>query len=176
MNDEEFAALLDREGLLRSNAGFEPPPTDRSLIVFAQRNDARVELESWRSQAERFFKTTLGLTATKTYAQAFPETDLARVVIAPSKVPGGTRTAFSRRAGESDWVRAEAAERASLMGGMGLLARRCGQLWIIERENDDDRTALLLAAILASVLLGPIVVGEEIFGVRGARERLERDR
>ena len=30
------------------------------------------------------------------------------------------------------------------------------------------------SAILASVLLGPIVIGEQIFGVRGARERLMR--
>ena len=146
-----------------------------ALLVFAQRKDARVELATWRQQAERFFATTIGLMVAKRYETGFPSTDLARVVIAPSTVAGGTRTAWSRPADETDWSRAEAAERASKMGGMGALARRCKQVWLIEREGEDDKTALLIAAILASVLLGPIVIGEEIFGVRGARERLERE-
>ncbi len=162
---------LDANGVLRNGAVFQPP--ESALLVFAQRRDARVELASWRQQAERFFDTTLGLTVSKRYETDFPAVDFARVVVAKSAIAGGTRSAWSRPADETDWSRAEAAERASRMGGMGALARRCKQVWLIERESDDDKTALLVAAILASVLLGPIVIGEQIFGVRGARERLE---
>lgn len=164
---------LDDDGLLRQDAALEP--AEDTLLVFAQRSDARVELVSWRQHAERFFGTTIGLTVNKRYAMAFPSHDVARIVIAPSNVAGGTRTAWSRPADEGDWSRAEEAERACAMGGMGALARRCKQVWLVEREGDDDKTALSIAAILASVLLGPIVIGDEIFGVRGARERLERE-
>ncbi|HZU83705.1 MAG TPA: hypothetical protein VE987_12345, partial [Polyangiaceae bacterium] len=56
------------------------------------------------------------------------------------------------------------------------LARRCQTLWLIAREASPDPLALRLAAILASVLLGPIVDAayEEIFGVKTARSKLER--
>jgi len=164
--------LLDTNGVLRAGAIFQP--SESTLLVFAQRKDARVELASWRQQAERYFDTTIGLTVNKRYETDFPAVDFARVVVAKSAVAGGTRSAWSRPADETDWSRAEAAERASRMGGMCALARRCKQVWLIERESDDDPTSLLLAAILASVLLGPIVIGEQIFGVRGARERLMR--
>jgi hypothetical protein len=173
MNDEAIADVVDEHGILRPEARITPP--ELALMVFAQRKDARVELASWRGQAERFFETTVGLTIAKRYESDFPTTDVARLVVAPSRIAGGTRTLFSRPADESDWSRAEAAERASVMGGMGALARRCRQVWLVEQEGADDKTALLIAAILASVLLGPIVIGEAIFGVRGARERLDKD-
>ena len=69
---------------------------------------------------------------------------------------------------------------------MGLLARRCKTVWLIARgtsappstrdvnASPDDRVALLIAAVFASVLLGPILDGDEIFGVRTARLKLER--
>jgi hypothetical protein len=46
-------------------------------------------------------------------------------------------------------------------------------VWVLQNEGSSDKTALLLAAIMASILLGPIVDGLAIFGVRGARTRLE---
>lgn len=171
MNQE---GLFDANGILRADASFTPPSAESSLLVFAQRKNARVELASWRQHAERFFGTTIGLAVAKRYETDFPRTDVARIVLAPSRFEGGTRDALSRPADDGDWSRAEDAERKSAMGGMGALARRCKQVWIIEQRGSDDKTALSIAAILASVLLGPIVIGDEIFGVRGARERLER--
>jgi hypothetical protein len=46
----------------------------------------------------------------------------------------------------------------------------------VTREADDDRVALRLAMILASVHLGPIIDprGPDLFGVKTARAKLER--
>lgn len=68
---------------------------------------------------------------------------------------------------------------------MSLLAERCKMLWLVMIEGDAgasapdpdaDRVALTIAAILASSLLGPILSpnGDELFGVRTARLKLER--
>jgi hypothetical protein len=166
MEAEAFRALLDDDGILRADAHFEA--TASSLLVFAQRSDARIELAAWRARAEGFFGTTIGLTVPKTY-RTFPDVDVAQIVVAP----GGVRLLYSRPATSADHALAEEAERASEMGGMSRLAERCKQVWLVEKEGSGDKTALLLAAIMASVLLGPIVDGLEIFGVRGARTRLE---
>ena len=54
-----------------------------------------------------------------------------------------------------------------------LAERRCGSIWIVEREGPEDRTALVLAAVIASVCLGPILGDGALFGVRTARVMLE---
>jgi hypothetical protein len=48
-------------------------------------------------------------------------------------------------------------------------------VWLVETASEPDRAALLLAAILASVVLGPILSpdGRDLFGVRTARAKLE---
>ena len=64
----------------------------------------------------------------------------------------------------------------ALWTGLALLARRCQAVWIVERaDGEPDRLALLLSAILASVLLGPILdpARGELFGVKTARAKLE---
>jgi hypothetical protein len=87
------------------------------------------------------------------------------------------RSAFARPATEDDWAAADAAETRAGTFGLARLARRCGMVWIIAAEGADDALALRLAAILASILLGPILpLDGEIFGVKTARERLKRAR
>lgn len=58
---------------------------------------------------------------------------------------------------------------------MADLAARCRTVCLVESESDMDRAALCLAALAASILLGPIVppTGDAIYGVRTAREKLE---
>ena len=47
-------------------------------------------------------------------------------------------------------------------------------MWIVECEGAQDRAALFIAAIFASVFLGPILSADgELFGVRTARLKLE---
>ena len=55
------------------------------------------------------------------------------------------------------------------------MARRCQTVWLVARTDDADPLALRLAAILASVVLGPILDarGPELFGVKTARAKLE---
>jgi hypothetical protein len=151
---------------------------DAAYMVFAQRPDARVEIEAWSAHAERFFATRLGLTAEKRYATGeVPRTDAARFVIAPDGHAPGIREASARPCVENDVALATAADERVGPGGTGLalLARRCPTVWLVERALDPDPLALRLAAILASIFLGPILDPRipELFGVKTARAKLE---
>lgn len=169
--DEAFATLLDENGLLREDAALEPP--SRSFVVFAQRPDARLEIAALRTNAERWFKTTVGLTVPKRYSYDWPARDAARIVVAPSEIAGGVRLCFGRPTDERDLARADEADLRGGRAGMFDLARRCRTTWHVERLGDDDRTALLLAAVFSTTLLGPIFDGDRLFAVRTARAMLE---
>lgn len=172
MNDEALRGLLDERGLLRADAPFDPPGD--AWTVFAQRSDARLDVAALRRNAEGFFSATLGLTTPKRHAGEGVERDVATVILARSGGQSAARTVWSRPADAGDHARAEDAERESGGGGLGLLAARCRQIWIVERHGPDDEVSLTIAAIFASVMLGPITGDREIFGVRGARERLAK--
>jgi hypothetical protein len=154
-------------------------PQEAALLVFAQRADARLDIGALGAQAERFFATRLGLTEDKRYApgQEAPRTDEARFVVAPAGAPPGIRAAFARPRDDADLALAvDADERAGPGGtGLALVARRCQTVWLVSLETDPDPLALRLAAILASVLLGPILDARvpELFGVKTARAKLE---
>lgn len=79
---------------------------------------------------------------------------------------------------EEDWAAAERAEErtGAAASGLSRLARRCATVMRVACASEDDRGALLLAAVIASVHLGPILdpARERIFGVRTARATLER--
>jgi hypothetical protein len=85
------------------------------------------------------------------------------------------RAIEGRERDEKDLARADLAEARAGGGGLAGLARRCETIWLIERLSTTDMLALRLAAVMASVLLGPILDPEtsEIFGVKTARLRLE---
>ena len=74
-----------------------------------------------------------------------------------------------------------AREGVRAIGGAGfdVLLGRARRLWQVSDRlpsDGDARAPLLLAAVMASVLLAPIVPpgGGVIFGVKGARDRLEQ--
>lgn len=75
----------------------------------------------------------------------------------------------------------EAADRAvEAIGGAGMdaLVARATRVWMVERRpmaGGDPRAPLAMAALLAGVLLAPVVPpeGGAIFGLKGARARLE---
>jgi len=187
MDDEQtFRTWLDEHGILVP--GIEPE-VPSPYLVFAQRSDARLDVGALRQQAARFFNAKLGLTVEKKY-QGSVARDAVRIVLAtddPST--SGTRLCFGRPVAPEEHDQAEEAERVSKATGMGLLAQRCKTVWLIARGTSappshssaadvnavaEDRVALLLAAVFASVLLGPILDRDEIFGVRTARLKLER--
>jgi hypothetical protein len=149
-----------------------------SFVVFAQSRDARIDIGAWSAHAERFFKTRLGLTADKRYDPGHaPRTDDARFVVAPDGETPGIREAAARPCEARDVaLAADADERAGPGGtGLALVARRCQTVWVVSRVVDPDPLALRLAAILASVLLGPILDAQvpELFGVKTARAKLQ---
>lgn len=176
LDEASFRLLLDDRGVLREGA-LAAPDRNLSYAVFAQRTDARLDVETVKRQAEQFFAVKLGLTVDKRYgAGGAPRVDAARVVVAGGDgTSSGTRLVYGRSADASDVAAAEEAERATGTYGLALLAQRCTMLWCVVPEIDDDRAALTIAAIFASTLLGPIVSpgGREIYGVRGARLKLE---
>jgi len=165
-DEATFRAALDDRGILRPGALASPSP---SFLVFAQRSDAFVDVAAWQGHARRFFATDLGLTTEKRYATPLPTTDAARIVVVCGD-EHGTRLAFARPRTDDDLRQAEAAE-ARAPAGLALLAKRCPTVWLVEAATPDDRIALRIAAILASVLLGPIMppARDAIFGVKTAR-------
>lgn len=167
--------MVDARGVLRPGA-LDAPPREACFTVFAQRSDARLELAVWERHAAQFFDTKLGLTAEKRYDGGYPDCDAARVVVAPPSQSPGTRFAFARPRTDDDLAAAEEADIRAGSPGMALLARRCGMVWMVALEEADDALALRLSAIVASVVLGPILSPDqgELFGVRTAREKLEK--
>jgi hypothetical protein len=177
-DETSFRGLLDPRGLLPESAAGLIPSGDRAFTVFAQRPDARIDVAEWQRHAERFFDTRLGLTVDKHYEGAVPRTDGARVVLvpkvedAPSPGSRGVRLCWARPRTDADVQ----ATMQAITAGAGLveLANRCNQTWLVEIEEEDDLVALRLSAILASVMLGPILSprATALFGPKTARERL----
>jgi hypothetical protein len=138
-------------------------------LVFSQGDDTRPDGATWDAQARRFFGARLTV-------RVGVSDGGARIAVTPEGAPQSERNVRARRATEADYALACDAEVRMSGGGLGLLARRCPIVWEVEREADSDPDALRVAAVLASVLLGPIVDarGPEIFGVKTARQKLER--
>jgi hypothetical protein len=148
------------------------PDQRRSFVVFAQSESAVVDVAAWDAHAQRFFRTRLSLAQ-----ESSPDgAQGAGLLVAPSGEPAGIRHVQARPRDGEDLVLAERADVAHT--GLALLARRCPTVWLVgrETESDDDPLALRLAAILASVLLGPILDARipELLGVKSARARFER--
>jgi hypothetical protein len=153
------------------------PAAPHVYLVFAQRQDARLDVDAWNAHAERFFATKLGATTPRsTDAPLRALADEAEIVVLHGEPPGEVRHVTSRPVTPADLALADRAE-ALHPGGLGLLARRCPHVYEVTRAAPDDRVALRLAAIVASVVLGPIVDAHDadaprIFGVKTARALL----
>ena len=127
-----------------------------------------MDIDAWNAHATRFFATRIGLASVAVG-------DAASFVVAPDGQLPGVRAASARPTTPDDLALADSAEARAGGGGLALLARRCGIVWRIGREDEPDALALRLAAIVASVLLGPIVdpAAGELFGVKTARAKLD---
>ena len=139
-----------------------------AYLVFSSSADARLDVAHWDAQAERFFATRLDLVGQTGQGEA-------RIFVTPPRdEAGGERVLSARPRDAVDLELAEEAERRAGGGGLVLLARRCHTVWVVGRDAEDDRIALRLAMVLASVVLGPILDarGPELFGVKTARGKL----
>jgi hypothetical protein len=140
--------------------------------VFAQaRADRAVDIDAWNAHAERFFATRIG------FARP-PETAPFHFVVAPRGEAPGTVPVSVRLRDAMDLARAEEFDARAGPTGLAILARRCESVWIVECGSPSDALALRLAAILASLLLGPIMdpVAGTLFGVKTARAKLDARR
>jgi hypothetical protein len=165
---------LDDNGLLPDGAVALPGRT-QAYTVFAQQTDARIDARSWERNAAQFFDAELRLTRPKQYGATMPVTDGAHVVLTPKSRPAGMRNVFLRPRADADLAAADEAEHAAGGGGMALLAKRCRMVVLVTLTSPHDEVTLRLAAIIASVVLGPILAPDapELFGVRTARGKLE---
>lgn len=175
MTDEAFRALLDDKGVLRPGA-IPFPERSEGFTVFAQRTDARAETSEWARHAAQYFQVDLRLVGNKRYGDTAPREDAVRVALVPRGGVASVRVCFARPRTDDDLRAAEDAEAKRGLAGLSLLAKRCKTVWIVAAAPEEDRASLLLAAILASVVLGPILSpsGDELFGVRTARVKMEK--
>ncbi len=154
-----------------------PPPQGDSSYSRSQGVDARIDIQAWNAHAERFFSARIGLTEDKSYESGAPapRSDTARFVVAPTGEEPGIREVAARPRDATDLSLAADADARAGDTGLARLAPPCETVWLVSRDNDSDALALRLAAILASVLLGPIFDKGtfELFGVKTARAKLE---
>jgi hypothetical protein len=96
-------------------------------------------------------------------------------VLSSATLPETSRLCFGRPRERDDLRAAEEADVRAGSAGLGRLAQRCMTVWLVATEGEADAAALRIAAILASVVLGPILSpdGQDLFGVRTARTKLE---
>jgi hypothetical protein len=142
-------------------------------LVFSQQRSTSPDVGQLARHARRFFGATFEL------REQGEGGDMRAVVITLSGAKGEAGApifARVRACHEGDYEAADRAEIAGKAGGMARLARRCPFVWEVDEGAGGRAEVLRLCAILASVLLGPVMPpeGDTLFGVRGARERAER--
>ena len=147
--------------------------------ILSPEADARVDAARWAHQAKTFFRLELEVLTPKRYPSgALPLADMLEVAI--GGVDGDRArvrvvTVPIERAPEA---RRRGLDAAAAIGGAGMdaLVLRAKRLWQVADDTAHPHAPLAIAAVLASLLLGPIVPpsADAIFGVKGARERLDR--
>jgi hypothetical protein len=158
-----------------------PLPPGEAFSLLSPEPDARVDAARWAHQADKFFEARLELAVEKRYpAGTLPLADRVVVDVAERGAAASTRVSVVTvpvdRAPEA---LAAARAGAQAIGGAGFdaILPRTRRVWQVEvAPGVDARAPLLVAAVIASLLLAPIVPpeGGTIFGVKGARERLAR--
>jgi hypothetical protein len=143
-----------------------------TYLVFSQEPRGRPPFERLLVNAARFFSTTLEL------VEEDETSIMVRVVCKRPALHGDFRLT-SRDAVREDLMNARDAEARGRAGGMAMLAEKCAQVWTIEAASENvpsEAVYLTLAAVCASVALGPVLPpdGATLFGVRGAIERRDK--
>lgn len=102
----------------------------------------------------------------------------SEIELGPAGAPTGRVRVASTPLDDAILERARRGVEAIGGAGFDALVDRARSVLRVSAIDGDVRAPLLVAAIVASIVLGPIVPPDEvtIFGVRGARERLERPR
>jgi hypothetical protein len=156
-------------------------PLDQSYSLLAPEAAGRLDAARLEHQARRFFSCALSLSPAKRYPEdGWPRCDAAVLTLGASDGSTGRVALVTLPLELAPEARRAADQAAQRMGGAGMdtLVARAKRLWQLAATplDGDERMPLLAAAVLASLLLGPVLPpdGASLFGVRGARERLER--
>lgn len=162
---------------------FEP---GAAFSVLAPDAVSRIDEGRWAHQARTFLGAELSLAVRKRYpAATLPivdavDVDVVHVDRLGDEPPTRVRV-VTLPLDRAPSARRHAREGAAAIGGAGMdvLVEKGERLWQVGArvvEGADERAPLVVAALLASVFLGPIVPpeGGVVFGVKGARERLSR--
>jgi hypothetical protein len=156
-------------------------PTAAAWTLLSPEPEARVDAARWVHQAKTFFRAHLEIPEPKRYPSGtLPLADQVEVAISRGEGTALTRvlvvTVPMDRAPEA---MAAGAAGVRAIGGAGFdaLLARTRRVWQVRAEVDeggDPCAPLAVTAVLASLLLAPVVPpgGGTIFGVKGTRERL----
>lgn len=143
--------------------------------------ESRIDTTRWSTHAQRFFAFSLNVVPAKLYPNnATPICDNAQVNLRrASSGDSHTVEIVTAPVERAAAVMARARDAVTVIGGAGFdaLLPRTRRVWQVRAMPETNpAAALALAAVLASVYLAPIVApGKlDIFGVKGARERLAR--
>jgi len=163
----------------------DPMPVEHAWSLVSPEPSSRVDAGRWAHQARTFFGAIVELQDPKSYPSAtLPLADagvleIRRIATIDTEPP--SRVFFSTLPlDRAPAVRAAAMRGAEAIGGAGfdVLVQRGQRLWQVQdaAPGGDPRAPLAVAALIASVFLAPILPpgGGTLFGVKGARERLER--
>ncbi len=156
-----------------------------AYTLFSAEGSARIDIAPLAHKARTFFATSLEIDPAKAYPEGrTPPADAMFVEVQPFGKPDVLPTRVFVVTWSLDDCPAfrdvgDAAARAIGGAGMDVLVARAKRIWQVSKQPEhgsDAHASLRVAAILASVLLAPIVPpeGRTIYGVKGARERLEK--
>jgi hypothetical protein len=172
---------IDANGWARG--AIEALPIDEAWSLLSAEPEARIDIARWAHQARTFFRARLELVQQKRYPGGeTPDADAVEVEVARVDDAAVTRV----RMVTLPLHRAPSVRQAALVGvqaiggaGFDALIARARRLWQVQarpEQGADERAPLLVAAVASSILLAPIVPpgGGTIFGVKGARTRLEQ--
>jgi hypothetical protein len=160
----------------------KPLAPGEAWSLLAPEASPRVEAERWAHQAETFFRAKVAVVQAKRYPSgALPMTDALEVDVSRKGEGSATRVlVITVPIDRAPDVVEHAALGVQAIGGAGfdVLVAKAKRVWQIDArpaQGDNSAAPLAMAAVLALVLLAPIVppVETTIFGVKGARQRLE---
>jgi hypothetical protein len=142
----------------------DPAGSEPVYLVFSQRAALEPDVAGWDARGQRFFDARVEL------ATGAP----GRLVLVPRGGLAGTREVRALARTDEHLAAAQQADARAGDTGLGRLASRCPTVWRVERSMPGDALALRLAAVIASVELGPIFdpAAGELFGVKTARAKL----
>jgi hypothetical protein len=168
---------FDENGWLAGT--IEPWSVEAAYSLLAPEAASRIDAARWCEHGSRLFGAELSVAPDKHYpAGGWPLCDRVDVAVLVAGDLTHVRV-VTLPLGRAPEVRRAAADGAIAMGGAGfdVLVGRAQRLWQVGAApvaGNDSRAPLLVAAMLAAVLLAPVLPpgGGPLFGIKGARERL----